>query len=147
MPQRSQRHAGACQDPDHRGGASSVLGVAAGKLLPDHRDERSHLARDQIDVLRRCLVIVGAARRTEGRVPSVRKMLEAPQTRRTFGDRDVGGLDGADDPAAVQDRVGGFVWVGVALRNVRLQMLQLAVEVDLELEQAGGATISAGSRP
>ena len=58
-------------------------------------------------------------------MPSGPEVLEGPGTGLALRDRDIAGLDGADDAAAVEDGVGRLVRVGVAGGDVALQVVDL----------------------
>jgi hypothetical protein len=66
-------------------------------------------------------------------MPADREVFERPFAGRSLGDCNVAGLNRAENAAAIQERVGGFVRIGVTLDNVALEVLQLSVKVDLEL--------------
>ena len=99
---------------DLRPGPPGRLAICALRRQPppDHGDERGHLGREQVGILRRFTAVATHARSTEYRVPAVGEMLERPLAGRSLGDADVAGPQSLENPAAVQERVGGLEWIG-----------------------------------
>ena len=72
----------------------------------------------------------------EERVPSVRQAVQCPIAGFSLRDGDIASFDCMEDAAAIEDRVRGFVGIGIALGDMRFEVLQLSVELSQDLRPA-----------